>query len=323
MTVASTSILIAFVSAFSIPLHAQAAPEIFSPGVISGTANDLSPAFTPDGQTVVFTRANSEQSTIMISHLTGGAWSKPEIASFSGEWRDLEPAMAVDGSYLIFASNRPASGNGEPLDGHYNNDVQTGRGGNLWRVDRTSSGWGAPHRLSDTINANSSIFSPSVVADGSLYFMKPSGAKGRFHIFRAQLSHGEYATPVPVPVSAADSVGDFDPAVAPDESFMVFSSGRMPKNGTSLFIAMQKDHAWGAPTYMGTEVSPPNTGNIEARLGADHHNLYFSSTRVVPTAPHDRAASEKGLELMAKWNNGLANIWRVSLDQWIGATASR
>ena len=322
MNFASAAVALALVSALTAPLGAQAAPEVFAPGIISGAANDLSPAFTPDGKTVVFTRANSEQSTLMISHLAGGTWSKPEIASFSGEWRDLEPAMAVDGSYLIFASNRPASGNGAPLDGHYNNDVQSGKGGNLWRVDRTASGWGEPHRLSDVVNANSSIFSPSVVADGSLYFMQPSGAKGRFHIFRAQLSHGAYATPVPVPVSAADSVGDFDPAVAPDESFMVFSSGRMPANGTSLFIAMQKDHAWGSPTYMGAEASPPNTGNIEARLGPDHHTLYFSSTRVVPTTPLDRAASERGLELMAKWNNGLANIWRVSLEQWLNSTTS-
>ena len=100
----------------------------------------------------------------------------------------------------------------------------------------------------------------------------------------------------------------------------------MSGNGTSLFIALQKDHTWEAPTYMGAEASPPNTGNIEARLGADHHTLYFSSTRLAPTAPHDRAASEKGLELMAAWNNGLANIWRVSLDQWLtesGAAASR
>ena len=322
MNIAPATVAIALVSMLHAHLPAQAAPEIFSPGIISGAANDLSPAFSPDGKTVVFTRANSEQSTIMISHLAGGVWSEPEIASFSGEWRDLEPAMAVDGSYLIFASNRPASGDGTPLDGHYNNDVQTGKGGNLWRVDRTATGWSEPHRLSDVVNANTSIFSPSVVADGSLYFMQPSGAKGRFHIFRAQHSHGAYATPAPVPVSTADSVGDFDPAVAPDESFMVFSSARMPANGTSLFITLRKDHGWKAPTYMGTEASPPNTGNIEARLGSDRHTLYFSSTRVVPTAPHDRAASERGLELMTKWNNGLANIWRVSLDQWLNEAQS-
>ncbi len=116
-------------------------PRIFSPGVISGSANDLSPAFTPDGRTVFFTRSNSSQSTILISHLSAGTWSKPQIASFSGEWLDLEPTMAPDGSYLIFISSRPTVSGGKPIDGFYNGAAQPGRGGNLWRVDHTSSGW--------------------------------------------------------------------------------------------------------------------------------------------------------------------------------------
>ena len=82
--------------------------------------------------------------------------------------------MAPDGSYLIFASNRPATDGGAPLDGNYGGAVRPGRGGNLWRVDRRGGGWSKPVRLPEAVNANTSVFSPSVVADGSLYFMKPS-----------------------------------------------------------------------------------------------------------------------------------------------------
>jgi Tol biopolymer transport system component len=293
-------------------------PEIFAPGVISGPANDLSPAFTPDGRIVVFTRSNSSQSTIMISHMSGGMWSKPEIAPFSGEWRDLEPTMAPDGSYLIFISNRPASSGGKPLDGFYNGAAQPAAGGNLWRVDRTARGWGAPHRLPDIVNSNTSIYSPSIAGDGSIYFMRPTGAKTRFHLFRAQLSNGTFATPVAVPVSGSEDVGDYDPAVAPDESFLVFSSARLPDKGTSLFIALHKNGVWSTPEYMGDTVSIPHAGNIEARLGPDHRTLYFSSTHVEPALPHqDHAQSERGLECMTEWNNGLANIWSVSLSPWI------
>ena len=55
----------------------QAVPEVFAPGVISGPANDLSPAFTPDDRTVFFTRANAEQSPILLSHHSAGMWSTP------------------------------------------------------------------------------------------------------------------------------------------------------------------------------------------------------------------------------------------------------
>jgi Tol biopolymer transport system component len=295
-----------------------AAPEIFAPGVISGPANDLSPAFTPDGRAVFFTRSNSSQSTITISHRSGGTWSKPEIASFSGEWRDLEPTMAPDGSYLVFISNRPAASGGKPLDGFYNGAAQPAAGGNLWRVDRTARGWGEPRRLPDVVNSNTSIYSPSIAADGSIYFMQPTGAKTRFHLFRAEFSNGTFATPVAVPVSAGEDVGDYDPAVAPDESFMVFSSARLPDKGTSLFIARRRNGVWSTPEYMGDTVSIPHAGNIEARLGPDHRTLYFSSTHVDPALPHqDRAQSERGLDRMAAWNDGLANIWRVSLSPWL------
>lgn len=320
-------LLVAIVATCAVLSHSARAqtpgPEVFAPGVISGAANDLSPAFTPDGRTVFFTRGNSMQSTILVSHRTAGGWSKPAIAPFSGEWRDLEATMAPDGSYLVFASNRPAVAGGRPLDGVYNGGVQEGRGGNLWRVDRTPHGWGAPYRLPDVINGNTSIFSPSIAADGSLYFMQPTGLQQRFHIFRAAWSHGAYETPVAVPIAAGDDVGDFDPAVAPDESYIVFSSARLQAKGTSLFIAFRRNGSWTPPEYLGDTVSAPGTGNIEARLGPGARVLYFSSTRVVATPPGDRAASARGLASMEVWNDGLMNVWRVSLDPWLRAGTER
>ncbi len=302
----------------TVTLAQGSAPQVFAPGVISGPANDLSPAFTPDGETVFFTRANSRQSTILVSRRVGGTWSTPQIASFSGVWRDLEATMAPGGAYLVFVSNRPESGHGKALDGFYNGAAQPAAGGNLWRVDRTASGWGEPHRLSDVINGNTSIYSPSIAGDGSIYFMQPTGAKARFHLFRAQFSHGTFAAPKELSVGAGADVGDYDPAVAPDESFMVFSSGRVADKGTSLFIAFQKQGVWTTPEYMGDVVSRPNGGNIEARLGPDHRTLYFSSNYVVPMSwPSSVAESTKGLQQMSEWNNGLQNIWYTSLEPWL------
>lgn len=293
-------------------------PVVFAPGIISGPANDLSPAFTPDGNTVFFTRANGSQSTIVVSRRSHGQWSKPTIASFSGEWRDLEAAMAPDGSYLVFISNRPAAPGGKPLDGFYNGQAQVAAGGNVWRVDRTATGWGAPQRLPDAVNSNTSIYSPSVVADGSIYFMQPTGSGTRFHLFRAQHTGGTYAQPIAVPIATDTTSGDFDPAVARDESFMVFSSSRLHDKGTSLFIVFRENGAWGAPTYMGDVVSEPGGNNIEARLSPDNQTLYFSSRRVTHVSmPLDRAAAARGLAQMEVWDNGLQNVWSVPLDRWV------
>lgn len=80
---------------------------------------------------------------IVLTTLHQGEWSKPQIAPFFGRWLDLEPAMAPDGSFLVFASNRPADGGGKPLDGKFNRKTFPGNGGNLWRVDRIGDTWGA------------------------------------------------------------------------------------------------------------------------------------------------------------------------------------
>ena len=64
------------------------AVQVFAPGVISGPANDGSPTFSPDGNTLFFTRYAAHWSVILESHLVNGAWSEPVVAPFSGQWPD-------------------------------------------------------------------------------------------------------------------------------------------------------------------------------------------------------------------------------------------
>lgn len=45
-------------------------------------------------------------------------------------------------------------------------------------------------RLPDAVNQSTSVYAPSVVADGSLYFMVASPEKGRFRVVRSQLEGG-------------------------------------------------------------------------------------------------------------------------------------
>jgi Tol biopolymer transport system component len=200
-------------------------PEVFAPGVISGGAHDSAPAFTPDGQTVYFSRSNGDLSLIFESHMKEGKWSPPVLAPFSGRWDDMEPSMSPNGKFLIFVSSRPTHSGGSPIDGHFNKSTQLGGGGNLWRVDKTPKGWSTPVRLPDLINKTTSTFAPSVVGDGSLYFMESDEETGRFRIYRAQWKSGNFEAPVPAGFSDGEW-SDVDPAVAADDSYAVFASSR-------------------------------------------------------------------------------------------------
>jgi hypothetical protein len=118
-------------------------PQIFAPGVVSGPANDGSPA-SPDGNTIFFTRSNANWGVIVEAHQVDGHWTQPTLAPFSGEWPDSSPAMSPDGSYLVFESNRPAiPRTSHPKEG----DSLPGVVSNLWRVNRVGTGWSKPTRL--------------------------------------------------------------------------------------------------------------------------------------------------------------------------------
>lgn len=293
-------------------------PSLFAPGVISGPADDLSPAFAPDGKTVFFTRGNNSGSMIMVSHLVNGRWSEPAIAPFSGKWNDLEAAMAPDGSFLVFASNRPAIAGNKPIDGNFNGKVFPQMGGNLWRVDRAGDGWGEPKRLPETINSGTGIFSPSVSSDGSIYFMRPDDRTGSFHLYRSQYRAGTYLAAVPVGVGD-DTTEDVDPAVAPDESYLVYSSRHPAQHDPNrLRIVFRKGSGWGTPIDLGDEVNEKGS-NIEARLGPDHVTLYFSTSTVPPVSfPRSSEEAQNSLAEMRVWANGRQNIWYVSLAPWLG-----
>lgn len=272
-------------------LPREADVTIFAPGVIpTSVRNNAAPAFSPDGRTVLFFQSpNASSTSILLSQQNDGQWSTPKTPTFSGQYRHLEPAFAPSGKYLIFASNRPAAAGGTVLDGHYNGQVFARGGGNLWRVDVTRKGWGSPKRLTESINSNTAVFSPAVTADGSLYFMRAENG-GKFHIYRAQMHHRRFETPVLASFSDVEH-GEYDPAVAPDESYLIFSSGRAPAppKTTDLFIVFRTGRGWGDPIDLRSALSE-NVHGIEARLSPDGKTLYFSNAHSPsgPDVPNER-----------------------------------
>ncbi|MGH9518408.1 MAG: hypothetical protein ACRD2D_02120, partial [Terriglobales bacterium] len=259
----------------------------FAPGVIPATVpNCTGPAFLPNGRTVIFTAAPPDFSSdgLYISQQRNGKWTTPMPAPFSGHFRNLEAAMAPSGKFLIFASNRPSQAGGPTLTGHYNGKALPDHGGHLWRVARSGSGWDQVVELPDSINSTDSVFSPAVTGDGSLYFMHAVEG-GDFHIYRSALAHGVYQTPKPAAFSQT-KYPDFDPAVAADESYVIFSSPRppAPPHTSDLFIVFRTSKGWSAPLDLRDAISPQVYG-IEARLSPAGRTLYFTHSAPDKTNP--------------------------------------
>ena len=284
---------------------AGATPEIFAPGSISGIPSEDCFSMTPDGDTAVFDIANGSSSTIVISHKRNGVWSKPEIAPFSGQWYDHDPAVSPDGKFIVFPSKRPAKAGGEPV-------------GALWRVDRKGDGWGEPWRLPDAVNVSPRIYAPSITADGSIYFIRPDD-DGIQHIFRSQYKDGTYQPAVRQMLGDA-STHQKDPAIAPDESFVVFDTDQGGKKDQDrLFIAFKEGDHWSAPVDLGDGVNADNNP-WGAHVSADGKTLYFNSDRSIKVNyPRTREQAQQDFARLMSWDDGESNIWSIPLASYLEA----
>ena len=129
------------------------------------------------------------------------------MAPFSGRWSDADPHLTPDGCRLFFISNRPDSGDArkESCD--------------LWMVERAGQGWSAPRPLGRDVCTDATEWSPSVAANGNLYFgTTREGGKGRDDIWMSRLDGGRYTTPVNLGDSINTRFGEVEPWIAPDES---------------------------------------------------------------------------------------------------------
>src|ERR1700756_1210171 len=150
---------------FSIRLIAQNKVEPFMPQVLGKFYNVRDMALSPDGTEIYFTYESNKKefSGILYMQKTTKGWSAPEVASFSGQYRDLEPFFSADGLKLYFASARPVNATSTKAK-----DVD------IWFVERKNkqTPWANPINMGSAINTDKDEYYPSVALSGNIYFTR-------------------------------------------------------------------------------------------------------------------------------------------------------
>jgi hypothetical protein len=275
------------------PRASAAEPAVATPklvtlnGIIHADSDDTL-AFTPDGNTVFFDRSEGPHKTIMVSHKINGMWSAPQVARFSGQWFDQDPIVAPDGSYLLFDSDRPVTPGGKPLVQNYFSGGHEAPGANIWKVERKGDAWGDPVWLGPVVNNDAFIDFASLAADGTLYFLRWDTHDKIMRMWRSSYRDGKYLTPVSAEVGDP-AVSIHDPAVAPDQSFIVFDYGKVKGGLGRLCIAFREGDNWSKPVDMGDVIN-----------------------KDIPWGPH-LAPDAKTV-----YYTGQSGIWEVSLGEWVG-----
>jgi len=253
-------------------------PELFAPGIVSTSGDEINAVFSPDGKTLYFSRDSrsnlskaGKDYTIYYMKETSGGWTIPEKVPFAGEYMNADMALSSDGSQLFYCSDRPlAAGGARKPDA------------DIWTVDVLADGWSEPRNLGPEINSDSNEWYPCLAENGTLYFSSSrEGGKGKSDLYCAKLVNGIYQKAEPLKGDVNTIYREGDVFIAPDESYLItVSSDRPDTFGMGdLYISFrnQKDE-WSEAVNLG---KPLNTEAHDycPMVSPDGKYLFYSSKK--------------------------------------------
>lgn len=282
-------------------LKGDSVPAILLPHIVSTGSMETNGTFSPDGEEFFYsTEFLHVGSTIIYMKLKKGQWSQPEIASFSGKHRDIDPIFSPDGKRLYFTSRRPL----QDSLAHQNDS-------NIWYVEKNNQGYGEPIQVGAEINTDENQFYNSTSRKKTIFFHAKNEASSN-DIFKATWKDGKYV------VERLDSIinglhSDADPFIAQDENFIIFSSDRPGGlGGTDLYISFAKGISWTIPQNLG---APINSSANDYAPNINGKIMTFTSGRFIePWSEKDKVNYQTLIGKIHGPDNGLNNILWVSTD---------
>jgi Tol biopolymer transport system component len=238
----------------------KAKPSVFAPGVVSTKAGEFAPTFAPDAKTVYFT---GDGYKICFSNLIDAKWTKPEVAAFSGQWKDMDPFLSPDGKRLFFSSYRPSGESSQNIQQKF---------AHIWYVERTANGqWSAARHLEAPVNLQGiNNYAPAVSKFGTIYFYSPNRDTLHRTSYYCRWLGDHYDTPKIVPINGLGGV--HDPYISADERFLIFASAG------ELYIDFRDGDHWSERRKLSSQINDGNK-NSSPCVSPDGRTLYYSSNR--------------------------------------------
>lgn len=224
--------------------------ELFAPNLISPAQKRHSKiSVSPDGSEIYWSFYNTTEKVRKIAYKSydNGSWGAEELADFNSQYGSDSPCF-FGNDKIIFHAKR-------------NIDIDTiSIVDDFWVVERINDGWAKPKPLG--FNNICEIYKmpmPTIADNGNIYFNgKYEGGKYNLGIYVSYLADNNYSPPVLLSKEINSEHLDWIPFIAPDESYLIFASGRCgEKGGTSdLYISFKDDNGnWLNPLNMGDGIN--------------------------------------------------------------------
>jgi Tol biopolymer transport system component len=283
--------------------------RLFAEGIISTQYNVRDFALSPDGDELFYTAQDRRTgfSIILTSRKESNQWTQPEVASFSGNYPDLEPAFSPDGKRLYFASNRPKKDGDEAADA------------DIWFVDKENGLWGEPINPGYPINTDKNEFYPSVTRDGSIYFTATrENGVGREDIFASRMVDGQFQEAVALDTTINSKLDEFNAFVSPDEDYIIFTSwGRKDDTGRGdMYISFKDSEGnWMPAKNLGAKINTKHTEYCPF-VSFDQKYFFFTSDRYDGERFNKKALNKDTFEQLSDIPlNGSTNIYLMNFSE--------
>ena len=283
--------------------------SLFAKEFVSDQFGNRDMAISPDGKELFYTlqyRGGFALSVIMHSSRVKGIWTKPEVAFFSGQYADLEPAFSPDGQKLYFSSNRPI-------------DTNSKKDFDIWYMTKKNNLWTSPVRMKSPVNTEKNEFYPSVTRSGTIYFTREVPGKDEDIVY-CRFVNEIYDTAVSLPESINSSGAEFNAYIDPDEQFIIYTAYKRKGNiGSGDLYISYKDNTgnWNESINMGNAINGVGLTYCPY-VSPDKKSFFFSSSREVFQFPFEKPKKMKEIRaLLAGVGNGWDNIYWVEAKQWI------
>ena len=244
--------------------------QVFAPGLISDTRPQMWEShgtFSADGNTFCYLRCPIRRSPrvggVLITENTSQGWTTPELIESMGEYSPWAPCLSLDANSIYFARGLPESKR------------------DLYRCDRTPSGWAVPQVLGPPLSSPSPEITCSLATNNSMYFgsIRKGGPRGGISIiWAAPFVDNTWPQVTHISMNNQQVGRPADPGIAPDESFMVFTAINLPGGygHRDIYLTLRlPDGTWSKPRNLGPRI---NSAYIEQspRISPDKKYLFFT-----------------------------------------------
>ncbi len=245
-------------------------PEVFAPEIISTDGFNGSSGFSKKGDIFIFRLIGDSAREIFVTHMVNGRWTQPVQVSWDSKHREGDFAIAPDGKTLYFTSRRPLAGETDEFEE-----------ANIWKTEITKTGWSEPEIIVDKINLRYHASYATFTGGGTMcFFSRRPGGLGKADIYLSTLKNGKYIDAINMGKAINTEYEEWDPFIAADESYIIFSSTKPESLGRDdMYISFKlKDDTWSEAVHMGDKLNSKKSQN-RPYVTPDGKYLFFTSDR--------------------------------------------